>query len=177
MCHVPRSVRAPLRRERLGKNEISVRAIRRAERPATQNGSRRSNVAEHAAHGRSDDEAEPERGASSPNFAARCSGGVTSAMYALAVGKLDDVIPETRDQGRANHRGRERHQQIVDAESEVGEQHHGTPPKAIRERADHGRGEKLHCGPHEAEQPDDPCRVRDIAALELDYELRQTRES
>jgi hypothetical protein len=38
-----------------------------------------------------------------PNFAARSSGGVTSAMYAVAVGKLDEVMPETTRPTNSHH--------------------------------------------------------------------------
>ena len=39
----------------------------------------------------------------SPNLAARSSGGVTSAMYAVAVAKLEAVMPETTRPTNSHH--------------------------------------------------------------------------
>ncbi len=91
-----------------------------------------------------------------PKAAARFSGGLTSAMYALAAVMLAVAMPESTRPAKSHAEvRRERHDRVVDDGHGVGQQDHGTAPDAVGEHAQQRRAEELHERPGRREQPDD----------------------
>ncbi len=73
-------------------------------------------------------------------------------------------------------RRRQRHQHVVQRQSEVRQQHHRPPAKAVRQRAEDRREQKLHQRPGGAEQAEDPRRRRGVVVDEAFDELWQDRQ-
>ena len=65
------------------------------------------------------------------------------------------------------------HEEVVEAEAEVGEQDEGAAAEAVGERADDGREEELHGGKDGAEEAEHPGRAGGVAVKEAFDETRQ----
>ena len=81
-------------RQRLRQDEEAVHRVGQREAAATQNGSRGSTFPRTPPNAGPSTKPRPNAAPTIPKLAARRSAGVMSAMYANAVGMLDDVIPE-----------------------------------------------------------------------------------
>ena len=73
-------------------------------------------------------------------------------------------------------RRRQRHQHVVQRQSEIRQQHHRPPAEAIRERAEDRREQELHQRPGGTEQAEDPRRRRRVVVDKTFHELGQDRQ-
>ena len=89
---------------------------------------------------------------------------------------LAEVMPEiSRPTNSQIRLGRQRHEDVVEAEPEIREQDHRPAAEAVRQRALHRREHELHQRPGGAEQAEDLRRARGVAAEEIDHQLGQHR--
>ena len=75
-----------------------------------------------------------------------------------------------------SERRRQRHQDVVQTQPEIGAQDNRSSAKAIRQRSHYGRTQKLHQSPDRVYQSEDGCRVRRLASDEMDDQFRQDRD-
>src|SRR6185503_326880 len=86
-------------------------------------------------------------------------------------GAGDKATEEQDGDGR-----RDRHDDVVETEAEVGEQDDRTAPEPVGERALHWREHELHQGERRPEYAEDRRGARHVAALQLQDELREHRD-
>ncbi|MFO1402576.1 MAG: hypothetical protein U1F30_15410 [Steroidobacteraceae bacterium] len=166
-----------LRCQRLGQHQQAVQRAAEAERRGRPERQPRIARAEPAAERRPDDEADAE-------------GRAEQAVGPRPLGRRGDVADVGRG-GRHAGRGdarddpaeeqpgdgrRQRHDDVVDAEAEIGEQDHRAAAVAVREQAEERRAAELHQRPGGAEQAEVVRGARDVAAGELRDQPRQHRD-
>ena len=120
-----------------GRDEITVPRVREAQPSRNPERESQADVAEYSAHGGADDESEPERGAEHSELRRalidrRHVGNVCARRRNARRG---DPRNHASDE-QPRHGWGESHYEIVEAESEVGEKHHGAAPVAVRQRTD-----------------------------------------
>ena len=127
----------------------------------------KADLAEHAANRRPDHETEAEGGAQQAE--------ASSAL--LRRGHVGDIGAGRRKAGGSNSRdqpadeqepeaGRQRHQNIIEAQAEIGQDDDRPPAEAIRQGAKHRLKDELHQGPGKAEIADHMRRAGGVAAHE-----------
>ena len=171
---LPRERHAPLRRQRFRQHEPAEGRVQQAGRrrhPERQAG---IEAAQQAADRGSQHEAQAERHADDAE-------GLGPAGRWRHVGDIgerrgdgggrdagDDPAHEQQDE-----RGRERHEDIVQAKPQAGQQDHRPPPEAIAERAQQGRTHELHGAPHGGEQAEHFGGAGDVAVHEAQHDPGQ----
>ena len=89
---------------------------------------------------------------------------------------LAALMPEiTRPDEQPPDIRRERHQHVVEAEPEIGNEDHRPPAETVRQRAVDRRTHELHQRPGGAEQAEIIGGARGVAGEEVDHEPRQHR--
>ena len=168
--------RAPLGRQRFRQDEVAIAEIGKAHDRRREEGQPEIVVAEQTAERRAHHEAEAE---GSPQHAE----GLRPLFRRGNVGN----IGLRRRHGRRKHPGknppdkqhperrRHRHDQVVDAEPEIGHQDHRPPAVTIRQRAEHRRGKELHHRPDRHEHPEHERCLLVGPAEKGQHQLRQHR--
>ena len=140
-----REAGATIGRQGFGQDEETVGHVDQRERGGDVE--RQADVlrAEEPADHRADDEADAERGTDQSIALPRVSGGVTSAIYALATEKLAAVAPPiTRTASSQPSDGARAISRKSRPRPVMGEQHHRPATEAVRQRPEQGRARELH---------------------------------
>src|SRR5260221_637615 len=169
--------RAPIARQRFGQHEVAVGDVHQRHRAGHPEWQPRIDLAKDAAQRGTEDEAQPEGRAHHPE-------GPGARFRGRHVGDGGEGGGEPRGRDPRDHAPheepgevrRERHEEIIAAEAEARDQHHGTAPESIRKGAHHRHEQELHQAPRGAEEPEGLGRDRGVAALEPLDHLRQHRD-
>ena len=142
-----RELRAPVRRQRFGTARTSRTAVQQRERGGDVERQSQVDRAEQAARHRPEDEAEPERRAEHAEAPWRgCSGGVTSATYALATEKFAPrrAPEDPRRQHQSGSVGAIASRKKCAPSPQQRPEQQRAPAEAVGERAQHRRAENWH---------------------------------
>ena len=163
-------------RQRLRQHEPAIGEVEDGQSRRHEEGHARAEVAEQAADGGADDEAEPEgRAHHAEDLGAVLRlGDVGEEGIGGGVGRTADAGEDAADE-EPDHVGREARQQIVDREAEDREQQHRAAAHGVRQVADGGAEQELHAAIGE-EQPAAPDRgAGEVGPAHLLDEARQHR--
>ena len=176
VCAGPAERHAPLGRQGFGQDEIAVGRVCKGQACRHPERQPRVQVAHDAAERRSQHEADAEGRTDQPERA----GAVLRRRHVrdVGVGRGEACRRDARDDAaeeQPRQRGRDRHQDVVEAEPQHGEQQHGTASVPVRQRAQDRREEELHEAPGGAEDAVDLGGPRRVAAHHALDQLRQHR--
>lgn len=172
--HVPGGFGAALLGKRFGKNEEAVHCIGQAEHGGGPEGKAEIDVAEESANRRADDEAHTEGGGEIAELLGAFFGRSDVGDVGEGAGDVgggdagDDASDQEPFEGR-----RERHEDVVEAESEAGDEDDRAAAETVGPRAEDGRKNELHERPGETEIAGDGGGAGDVAAFEVDDEVRE----
>ncbi len=166
--HVPGGFCAALGRERFGKDKIAVDGVGEAEPCCSPKGKAQINIAQIAADGGTNDEPESE-----------CSTDEAERLGALFrrshVGDVGEGGSDVRSGDARNEaanekpaeRGSESHEDVVNGESEAGDENDGAAAETIGPPTEQRGKNELHGGPGKSEIAGDGGGAGKVATLEL----------
>ena len=173
----PAERRAPFLGQRFRQHEEAIGGIGEAERRRHPERQPRIDAAEQTADRGPDDETDPERGAD----LAEHRGAFLRGRNVGDIGKRggdagrSDAGDHAADE-QPDQRWRQRHQHVVEAKAEIGEQDHRTAAEAIGQGAQQRRCEELHQRPGGAEQTVDARRISGVVVGEAFDQFWQDRQ-
>ena len=165
---------AVLQGEGFGQDEEAVESVDKRETARGPEGQARIDVAEQTTDGGAKDEAGPEgRVQHAEGGGASLAGGdvghVGHGGWDAGGGEAGDDTAE-KEPAECGGPG---HEEVVEAEAEVGEKDNGAAAEAVGERAEDGREEELHGGKDCAEEAEHFGRAGGVAVEEAFDETRQ----
>ena len=168
---------AAFQRQRLGQDQPAVERIRKAQTRRDPERQAWIHAAKQAANGGTENEARAER---STNLAEHRG----APFRRRHIGDIGKGGRDARRGDSGNHpadeqpdqRRRQRHQHIVQRQSEIRQQYHRPPAEPVRERAKDRREQKLHQRPGGAEQAENPRRRRRVVVDKTFHEFWQDRQ-